>query len=40
VHRCLREGLLESPVIPHTETRAVMATLDAVREQIGVGYLS
>jgi predicted dehydrogenase len=40
VHRCLREGLLESPVIPHAETRAVMATLDAVREKIGVSYLN
>jgi predicted dehydrogenase len=40
VHRCIREGLLESPVIPHAETLAVMTTLDAVREKIGVSYLS
>jgi predicted dehydrogenase len=40
VHRCLREGLTESPVVPLAETLAVMATLDAVREQIGVRYLS
>lgn len=38
VHRCLREGLTESPVAPLTETLAVMATLDAVRDQIGVTY--
>jgi predicted dehydrogenase len=40
VHRCLREGLLESPVVPHTETLTVMRTLDAVREKIGVSYLT
>jgi predicted dehydrogenase len=40
VHRCLRDGLTESPVVPHAETLAVMATLDAVREQIGVDYLT
>jgi predicted dehydrogenase len=40
VHRCLRDGLTESPVVPLTETLAVMATLDAVRGQIGVRYLS
>ncbi len=40
VHRCLREGLAESPVIPLAETLAVMSTLDAVRERIGVRYLS
>jgi predicted dehydrogenase len=40
VHRCLREGLTESPVVPLAETLAVMATLDAVRENIGVQYLS
>jgi predicted dehydrogenase len=38
VHRCLREGLLESPVLPHAETLAVMRTLDAVRVKIGVSY--
>jgi predicted dehydrogenase len=40
VQRCLREGLLESPVAPLAETLAVMSTLDAVRERIGVDYLS
>jgi hypothetical protein len=38
VQRCLREGLTESPVVPLAETLAVMATLDAVRERIGVSY--
>jgi predicted dehydrogenase len=38
VHRCLREGLTESPVAPLAETLAVMATLDAVRAQTGVTY--
>jgi predicted dehydrogenase len=40
VQRCLREGLIESPVAPLTETLAVMSTLDAVRERIGVDYLT
>ncbi len=38
VQRCLHEGLLESPQIPHTETLSVMRTLDAVRSKIGVTY--
>jgi predicted dehydrogenase len=40
VHRCLREGLTESPVAPLAETLAVMSTLDTVRARIGVDYLS
>jgi predicted dehydrogenase len=40
VHRCLREGLTESRVIPLAETLAVMSTLDAVRQRIGVSYVS
>jgi predicted dehydrogenase len=40
VHRCLRDGLVESPVIPHAETLAVMQTLDAVRAKIGVSYVN
>jgi predicted dehydrogenase len=39
VHRCLRGGLTESPVAPLADTLAVMATLDAVRERIGVRYV-
>lgn len=38
VMRCLREGLLESELIPHAETLAVMRTLDEARAQIGVVY--
>jgi predicted dehydrogenase len=38
VHRCLRGELTESSVAPLTETLAVMTTLDAVRNQIGVTY--
>lgn len=38
VHRCLAAGLVESPVLPLAETLAVMATLDAVRDRIGLTY--
>jgi predicted dehydrogenase len=38
VQRCLCEGLIESPVMPHSESVAVMTTLDRVRAQIGVTY--
>jgi predicted dehydrogenase len=38
VHRCLREGLIESPLAPLSETLAVMSTLDLVRARIGVSY--
>ena len=36
VMRCLRAGLTESPLVPLDDTLAVMGTLDAVRDQIGV----
>ena len=36
--RCLREGLQQSPLAPWSETLAVMRTMDAVREQVGVTY--
>ncbi len=36
--RCLREGLLESPALPLDETLAIMRTLDAVRDEIGLKY--
>ena len=36
--RCLRAGLLESPLVPWSGTLEVMDTLDAVRAQIGVSY--
>ncbi|MCG5213286.1 Gfo/Idh/MocA family protein [Streptosporangium sp. KLBMP 9127] len=34
VHRCLAEGLTESPVMPLTETIAIASTLDAIRAQV------
>jgi predicted dehydrogenase len=40
VHRCLRAGLTESPLIPLAQTLAVMRTLDMIRAQIGVAYSS
>ncbi|MEV6104384.1 Gfo/Idh/MocA family oxidoreductase [Streptomyces sp. NPDC051940] len=36
--RCVREGLLESPLVPWQSTLDVMDTLDAVRAAIGVRY--
>ena len=36
VHRCLREGLRESPRMPLHETIAIAETLDAIRAQIGL----
>jgi predicted dehydrogenase len=38
VHRCLREGLLESPGLPLSETLSIMETMDEVRRQIGLTY--
>jgi predicted dehydrogenase len=38
VMRCLRAGLLESPLVPLDGTLAVMRTMDAVRDRIGVRY--
>lgn len=38
VMRCLRAGLIESPLMSHQETLAQMATLDAIRAQIGLTY--
>lgn len=38
VQRCLAEGLLESPLVPHSATLEVMALLDGIRAQIGVEY--
>ncbi len=38
VNRCLRAGLLGSPVMPLAESVALMGWLDAMREQIGVRY--
>jgi dihydrodiol dehydrogenase / D-xylose 1-dehydrogenase (NADP) len=38
VMRCLREGELESDVMPLDETLAIMQTLDAIRAQWGFKY--
>lgn len=38
VMRCLREGLLESPIMPLDETLALMQTLDDIRAQWGLRY--
>jgi predicted dehydrogenase len=38
VQRCLRAGLLESPLVPHTTTLEVMGLLDTVRAEIGVTF--
>lgn len=36
--RCIREGLLESPVIPASETVAIMEVLDAIRQKLPLKY--
>ena len=38
VMRCLREGLPESPLMPLSDTLAVLRTLDKIRAQLGVSY--
>jgi predicted dehydrogenase len=38
VLRCVRRGLSESPQLPLAETRAVMATMDEIRAQLGLRY--
>lgn len=38
VMRCLRAGLLESPLVPHAQTLRVLRQVDALREQLGVVY--
>ena len=40
VGRCLRAGLIESPVMPHEETLSIMGALDEIRAQIGLRYPS
>ena len=36
--RCLEEGLLESPMMPHEETIAIMKQMDTLRKEWGVVY--
>jgi hypothetical protein len=38
VGRCMRAGLIESPVMPHAETLTIMGVLDTIRAQIGLRY--
>jgi len=38
VHRCLREGLLESPMMPLNETLEIVRTMDACRTLWGMKY--
>lgn len=38
VHRCLRAGLLESPLMPHATTLEIMSILDTIRTDLGVEY--
>ena len=38
VHRCLRAGEVESPTMALDETLRLAATMDRIREQIGVRY--
>ena len=36
--RCLQEGQLESPMMPHAETLSIMRQMDALRNEWGVRY--
>lgn len=38
VHRCLQDGLLESPLMTLDDTLAIMRVMDAMREEWGVEY--
>ena len=38
VERCLRAGLLESPLVPHSETIAILEILDSARAVVGCVY--
>ena len=36
--RCVRSGLIESPLMPHNESVSVMNSMDEIRRQIGLRY--
>ena len=38
VHRCLREGLTESPLVPLADTLDILTVLDVVRVKVGLDY--
>ena len=40
VQECLHAGRLESPLVPHDQTLALIRLMDDVRRQIGVSYAS
>jgi predicted dehydrogenase len=40
VERCLRAGLLESPLAPHADTIAILELIDQARADLGVRYPS
>jgi hypothetical protein len=38
VERCLRKGLLESPLAPHADSIAILDLIDRARADLGVRY--
>jgi predicted dehydrogenase len=38
VGRCLREGLRESPLVPHEQTLTLLRQMDELRAQVGVSF--
>lgn len=36
--RCIEQGLIESPLMPHSETLSIMSQMDALRREWGVKY--
>lgn len=38
VERCLRQGLLQSPLVPHADTIAILEVIDQARAELGVRY--
>lgn len=36
--RCIEQGLIESPMMPHAETLAIMEQMDTLRKEWGVSY--
>lgn len=38
VERCVRAGLLQSPLVPHEDTVGILQVLDAARRELGVSY--
>lgn len=38
VERCLRQGLTQTPLVPHADTIAILELIDAARDELGVRY--